>query len=275
MRRGGLRLVGVVLALAAACVANAQAAKEQVAKEQVARPGYSLQATRQGGGAMTVVFESGFGQGQDVWEAVIAELGAGCRCITYERAGQPKSIEAHVQDLGAVIDALVPGRNIVLVGHSYGGLLATEYARQHADRLVGLVLVDPAIMSQRHAFRRVAAERIQADDAKLLSMLPPAMGEAYSLLISQLDSAAAAAPRSQPDVPLALLTSTEVAADPFVFEETTEGKALWKRQHAMLFAEYARGSHRYFSTGHNIHRDNARAVADAIRSVGTDTAREK
>lgn len=249
LRWGSLRVVGAMLLLAAmTCLATTQAAQ-------------------QGDGAVAVVFESGFGQGQDVWKAVIAELGAECQCVTYDRAGGPKTIDAHVQDLGAVIDALEPGRKVVLVGHSYGGLLATEYARLHPDRLLGLVLVDPATMGQRHAFRRAAPEQVQADDTKLLSILPPPMAEAYTLLIAQLDSEAAAAPQTQPDVPVALLTSTQVADEPFVFEETAEGKALWKQQHAALFAGYVRGTHQYFATGHNIHRENPKAVADAIRSV--------
>jgi hypothetical protein len=98
-------------------------------------------------------------------------------------------------------------------------------------------------------------------------MLPPKMADDYKLLIAQLDSDAAASPRSLTDVPMALLTSTQVAAEPFVFEETAQGKALWKQQHAELFAGVSRGTHQYFATGHNIHRENPTAVADAIRSV--------
>lgn len=243
---------------------------------QVERGGYSLQAGKQGEGPVTVVFESGFGQGADVWNDVIADLGAQCRCIAYARAGlgksgsdgSPKSIEQHMQDLGAVIDALAPDGKVVLVGHSYGGLLATEYARRHPERLAGLVLVDPATMAQRHDARKLAGERVLADDQALLSMLPPNLAADYRLLVAQLDSDAALAPQQQPDLPVALLTSTQVAAEPFVFEETEQGKALWKRQHAALFAAYSRGTHRYFATGHNIHREDPKAVADAVRSIG-------
>jgi hypothetical protein len=108
---------------------------------------------------------------------------------------------------------------------------------------------------------------VLAEDKSLLGMLPANMAEDYKLLISQLDSEVAAAPRNLPDVPAALLTATQVAAEPFVFEETAQGKALWKRQHAELFAGLSRGTHQYLDTGHNIHRENAKAVADAIRSV--------
>ena len=268
---------GWMLSLALACAAaTVQAADVQQAGVQVARKGYSLQVEQQGQGPVTVVFESGFGQGAGVWKDTIANLGAECTCIAYARAGlgksgtdgAPKTIEQHLQDLAAVMDTLAPDRKVMLVGHSYGGLLATEFARQHPQRLLGLVLVDPATMGQRHDSLRADRERVLADDKALLSMLPPTMAEDYKLLIAQLDNAAAA-PRSLPDLPVALLTATQVAAEPFVFEETAQGKALWKRQHADLFAGVSRGIHQYYVTGHNIHRENPKAVAEAIRFVAT------
>lgn len=272
---------GWMLSLALACAATTVHAADlkvagvQAAGAQVDRKGYSLQAEQQGQGPITVVFESGFGQGAGVWKDTIANLGAECTCIAYARAGlgksgtdgAPKTIEQHLQDLGAVMDTLAPDRKVVLVGHSYGGLLVTEFARQHPQRLLGLVLVDPATMGQRHDFLRADRERVLADDKSLLSMLPPTMAEDYKLLIAQLDNAAAATPRSLPDLPVALLTATQVAAEPFVFEETAQGKALWKRQHAELFAGVSRGIHQYYVTGHNIHRENPKAVGEAIRLV--------
>ena len=262
--------VGWALSLAMSSMATASGSELQVN-----RSGYILQAEQQGEGPMTVVFESGFGQGGGVWKDVIAGLGAQCRCITYARAGlgksgtngKPNTIEEDVQNLGAVIEAIAPAGKVLLVGHSYGGLLATEFARLHPERLQGLVLVDPATMAQRHEAMRVDRERVLADDKALLAMLPPNLAADYRELIVQLDSDAALAPRDQPDLPVALLTSTNVAAEPFVFEETAQGKALWKRQHAALFAGYSRGLHEYLATGHNIHREKPGAVADAIRLV--------
>ncbi|MGG2101099.1 alpha/beta fold hydrolase [Stenotrophomonas sp. NRRL B-14846] len=241
----------------------------------VDRGAYALQAQESGSGAVTVVFESGFGQGAGVWKDVITGLGEDYHSIAYARAGlgksgsngQPKRIDEHLADLTAVIDTLAPGRKVVLVGHSYGGLLATEFARRHPDRLQGLVLVDPATMGQRHAFRQADAARIQADDTSLRAMLSPAMVADYAILIEQLDAPGAQTPQTMPDVPVALLTATQIASEPLFFEETAQGKALWKIQHALLFSGFTRGSHRYLDTGHNLHRENPAAVVSAIQSV--------
>jgi len=266
--RTPMMLIALILAVLIQAPANAS-------EKQIPRPGYVLQAEELGEGPVTVVFESGFGQGGGVWKDVITELGSQCRCITYSRAGlgdsgtdgKPKSIAEDVQDLDAVIAAVSPGTKVLLVEHSYGGLLATEFARLHPERLQGLVLVDPATMAQRHEAMQVNRARVLADDKALLAMLPPNLAADYRELIRQLDGEAVLKPRSQPDLPVALLTSTKVATDPFVFEETAEGKTLWKRQHAALFASYFRGIHEYFATGHNIHREQPEAVADAIRFI--------
>ncbi|NII09485.1 alpha/beta fold hydrolase [Oleiagrimonas sp. C23AA] len=241
----------------------------------VDRGAYTLQAQVQGDGPVVVVFESGFGQGPGVWKDVITDLGAQCRCIAYARAGlgrsgtdgKAKTIKEHVADLSAVIDTLVPKGRVVLVGHSYGGLLATEYARRHPQRLQGLVLVDPATWGQRHDTLKADRARVLADDKALLAMLPPKMAADYRILVAQLESPDATRARIMPDVPVALLTSTRVADKPFVFEETSRGKALWKAEHAALFATFSRGTHRYVATGHNIEREQPQAVVEAIRSV--------
>lgn len=251
------------------------AATAQASDVRVNRGNYLLSAEQSGTGPVTVVFESGFGQDKDVWKQVIEALGPGYRSITYSRAGLGKSssdgktkdIDAHLIDLGGVIDDLAKGQKIVLVGHSYGGLLATEFARRHPQQLRALVLVDPATINQRHAFKQADASRVLADDATLLGMLPPTMAADYRTLISQLDAADARAPRTMPDLPVALLTATQIADEPFVFEETAMGKSLWKAQHAALFSGFSRGTHRYFATGHNIHRENPAAVADAIKDI--------
>lgn len=264
-------LMKVALSLGVVFAAMAQAGEVTV----VHRGGYSLHVEQHGHGPTVVVFEAGFGQGPDVWKGIIANLDEECQCITYARAGlgksgtdgKPKTIEEHVQDLKAVIDAVAPDQKVVLVGHSYGGLLATKFARAHPVRLQGLVLVDPTTMGQRNAFEQADRDRVFADDKTLLAMLPPNLGKQYKLLTAQMDSYVAGSSHSLPDVPVALLTSTEVAAEPFVFEETAQGKDIWKQQHAELFAKSSRGIHKYYATGHNIHREKPKGVADAIRFV--------
>lgn len=73
----------------------------------------------------------------------------------------PYTIEQHVHDLGPLLRRMGP--RTVVVGHSYGGLLAWELARANHDQLAGLVLVDPAIAMDKDDARReqLAAKQVQ------------------------------------------------------------------------------------------------------------------
>jgi|SRR5580658_4273156 proline iminopeptidase len=84
----------------------------------------------------------------DYMELIGAELDGWC-WITYQQRGVapsavngPFTIDRHVADAAAVLDELQISRAFVL-GHSWGGHLALQFALSHQDRVAGLVLVDP------------------------------------------------------------------------------------------------------------------------------------
>lgn len=264
--------MGKAMTTWAATLLLATAGLAHAGEISVKREGYTLKGEETGTGRTTVVFEAGFGQGPSAWKQVIAGLGGDYRSIAYARAGLgtsgtdgvTKRIDDHLSDLDALIETVAPGQHVILVGHSYGGLLVTEFARRHPQRVRGIVLVDPATMGQRLAYKKADAARVQADDEALLAMLPPSMAADYRVLFEQLDAADAASERAMPDVPVVLLTATQVADKPLVFEETAAGKVIWKAQHALLFSTFARGVHRYVATGHSIAKEDPAAVVQAI-----------
>jgi pimeloyl-ACP methyl ester carboxylesterase len=87
------------------------------------------------------------------WAPVVAVLAARVRVVAYDRAGLgasdpdpgpgPPTVDRQVADLGAVVRRTGAGPCVV-VGHSWGGLLAQLLAVRHPDLVCGLVLVDPA-----------------------------------------------------------------------------------------------------------------------------------
>jgi len=230
----------------------------------------------QGSGKFTVVFESGFGTDRQVWRPVLEKLPTTIRVISYSRKGlgksskpaKPLSVEQHLSDLDGLLEVTHANDNVILVGHSYGGLLATEYAKAQTDKLVGLVLVDPATLNQRVVFKKADPVRVEEDEAMLLGYMPSEMQADYRMLISQMDRTDNRLEPLRSDLPTILFTSTAAFKNPFVFEETKEGRALWLHLHSKLFSQVRNGSHvRVPNAGHNIHTEQPERIAKAIIEI--------
>jgi pimeloyl-ACP methyl ester carboxylesterase len=110
----------------------------------------ALAVSDTGGSGTPVVYLNGQFATQGYWRRVIADLGPSWRHITYdERArGRSKrsadySFEVAVRDVDAVLAARGVDRALV-VGWSYGALVAAHWAQRHPERAIGAVLVDGA-----------------------------------------------------------------------------------------------------------------------------------
>jgi len=130
----------------------------------------ALAVTDTRGSGRPVVYLNGAYASQRHWRPVIAELGGDWRHISYdERArGRSKrsadySFEACLRDVDAVLAATGVDRPL-LVGWSYGAIVAWHWADRNPDRVLGVVSVDAAPCGLtgedgreriRHLFRRM------------------------------------------------------------------------------------------------------------------------
>jgi pimeloyl-ACP methyl ester carboxylesterase len=108
----------------------------------------ALYVTDTGGRGRPVVYLNGAYADQSHWRRVIADLGSDYRHITYDERARGKSkrsadysFEGIVRDLDAVLKARGVDRPL-LVGWSYGGVLAWHWADRNPDRVLGVVCVD-------------------------------------------------------------------------------------------------------------------------------------
>ena len=51
--------------------------------------------------------------------------------------------EVYLSDLHALIDRYAPGRSVILIGESWGGMFATYYINEYPQRVAGAVLIEP------------------------------------------------------------------------------------------------------------------------------------
>lgn len=110
-----------------------------------------LAVTDTGGSGIPVLYLNGQFATQGYWRRVIAELGTGWRHITFDERARGKksgrssdySFEAAVRDVDAVLAARGVERALV-VGWSYGAVVAAHWAERNPVRSLGAVLVDGA-----------------------------------------------------------------------------------------------------------------------------------
>lgn len=52
-----------------------------------------------------------------------------------------------LEDLEELIDKFAPNEKVILIGHSYGGVVAAQYINQHPERVKGAVFIEPGALS--------------------------------------------------------------------------------------------------------------------------------
>jgi pimeloyl-ACP methyl ester carboxylesterase len=189
-----------------------------------------------GAGSPTVILESGYRCGADVWNVdydqpdaprpmVFPRIAECTRVLAYDRPGtlladahrsrgdpvpMPRTAADAVADLHGLFLAVEVAGPYVMVGHSYGGLLVRLYAATYPDDVAGLVLVNPSHEGQNERFLAVLTPDEQAALTRLETMLPPELADCADLEVFDFAASSAqmreAAARSPIAVPLILLT---------------------------------------------------------------------
>jgi pimeloyl-ACP methyl ester carboxylesterase len=105
------------------------------------------------GGGPTILLESGGGMNLTEWKDLAPRLAleTGATVVSYSRAGfgqsdlpkVPCDMRVEAAWLWDALGKLGLGRDIVLVGHSYGGWMVRLEASMYPDDILGIVFVDP------------------------------------------------------------------------------------------------------------------------------------
>lgn len=157
------RSICFVLALSAALFSNYSLAMESAPASRVdgvdtvvEAHGAKLHLKCVGSGQSLVLIEAGLGEPpieSGTWAAVVAAISARATVCLYDRAGlgssgpprvAPRQLDDLVSDLARIVERIQPKGRLMLVGHSFGGLIVRAYAAQAHTRVDGIVLVDAA-----------------------------------------------------------------------------------------------------------------------------------
>ena len=113
--------------------------------------GFRLHLTCQGRGP-SVIFDAALGGSSISWSLVQPEVARFARACAYDRAGFgwsdagpfPRTAGRAADELRVLLDRAAVPPPFVLVGHSFGGLVARIFATRFRADTAALVLVDPA-----------------------------------------------------------------------------------------------------------------------------------
>jgi pimeloyl-ACP methyl ester carboxylesterase len=165
-------------------------------KQTVDIGGVRLAVRDSGGNGTTAVLLHGLGAPQRSWDRVTPLLAPHLRVVTYDQRGHGASaaaddysLDAFLADLQAVLDTLALQQPL-LVGHSFGGLLAVDHAAAHPG-CAGVVAVDGGLKVERPpvGWADVQAQ-LDRPVTRLLSRAVTAIGMGARLSFAELQRVA-------------------------------------------------------------------------------------
>jgi pimeloyl-ACP methyl ester carboxylesterase len=227
--------------------------------------GHVLNLNCKGSGSPTLVFENGLGVNLGTWfQTGIADAFPSVRTCAYDRVNLGTSDrsparhtgEDSVRDLRTLLQVAAIPAPYLLVGHSFGGLLAAMYAGTHPAEVRGLVLIDPTLPSQAELDEliprreRAAATAAQEQNSENVDFA------------ETLVQAKALVP-SIPDIPVLVLAATSLGDRP---PSWPAAGILAARRAALRDFSRAlpRGDLRYVESGHFVHTERPGVVIAEI-----------
>jgi pimeloyl-ACP methyl ester carboxylesterase len=133
--------------------------------------GHRLHIYCLGQGEPSVVMEAGLSGWSTDWILVQPEVAKSTRVCSYDRAGYgwsdpgplPRDSQQVASELHTLLSKSGVKGNIILVGHSQGGLFVQYYAKKYPQQVAGIVLVDSVHPEQSLSMREDVRKRYEGD----------------------------------------------------------------------------------------------------------------
>ena len=227
-----------------------------------------------GTGELNIIIESGVGMGVDYWKPLLTKLKMlKQRVIIYSRAGNGGStatIDVSIQKsnkrLHALLKLLKIDKNIILVGHSYGGIHVREYAASYQEQVIALVLLDPSHEEFSKKLIQLNKAWADKDDKKLNSLM--AQSQEWKVLQKIYQNEQLKDKGSITKVPTVIVSSSKLGESDWWIGHSEQGKEIWRELHSSLVRHNPNSIHIVSnSTGHNIPIDSPSLVNIAIEQA--------
>jgi len=262
-----MRLLALLIA-AAALAGCASMPPVQALQLGASRVAY----VRAGAGQPVAVFQSGLGDGMNVWAEVIRRVAPGTAVFAYDRVGYGGSTVAPTaprrdpctiaRELHDTLQAAGVPPPYVLVGHSIGGLYQYAYAKLYPAEVAAVLLVDPTHPDHWVRMQKEAPASARLVGGMRATVFGPAMraefdAQASSDCAAQLQAAPATA------MPVRLLVRSS-----FGLAETGAFETLVRRLEAEWPQLMPGATRRQVEgAGHYIQKDRPEVVAEELGAL--------
>jgi pimeloyl-ACP methyl ester carboxylesterase len=231
------------------------------------------------------VLEGGTLQPLETWDAVFVRIATFAPVIAYDRRGVGQSefdevaqTLSHVTgSLHALLAELKVAPPYVLVGHSFGGVLIRQFAREYPGDVLGLVYVDaPDTDLTRAEIERYSADalrRFTAELDQIPSDLPPGMKAEIDNLKRMVSGDLTELNAVRPPVGIPAVVIIAAGKNDGETDPAAKAFAEWRLREAMaheLAWALASPDGLYVITrhgGHELHKDNPDLTVQAIQYV--------
>ena len=127
---------------------------------------YYLEYEIVGSGKHTVLLEAGMSSSMTDWDPVIKEFSKHAKIIRYSRIGNGKSTkirrhfsaEDSAEILRKLLNRLGITEKVLIVAHSYGGIVARTFSAINKQMVSGLMLIDTSIEDDVAIMRSINLE---------------------------------------------------------------------------------------------------------------------
>jgi pimeloyl-ACP methyl ester carboxylesterase/predicted alpha/beta superfamily hydrolase len=196
---------------------------------------------------LTILLEAGGGMNSGEWNNLAPELArkTGATIVSYDRAGfgksdlpeTPHDMSEEVEWLWQGLQKLDLNKNLVLVGHSFGGWMIRLFESEHPDVVQGMVFVDPFTnefvdllgveyldnhpMAGKLPFDTSQPDKLSKIQRAMIRMVGDGLGPKMEIMSkTKLPS----------DIPVVVITSGRQ------FLPKTEEQEAWRKSHEQLSA---------------------------------------
>lgn len=227
-----------------------------------------------GAGNKTLVIESGIGMGLAYWQPLLADLSKlHIRTVIYSRAGNGESqaakdvsLAASNQRLEKLLTAINAKENLILIGHSFGGLHVRTFAATYPEQVTGLILLDPSHELFDSELNKIDAAWSKRDTTKLNGMNnnQPEWNLLQGIYLQKMIADDDIANR----IPVVIVTSSKLNESDWWIGHSAEGKKIWRDLHQSLIRNNANSIHMVTNqTGHNVPHDNKILLLSSISAL--------